>query len=788
MKFECTLFRATCCNSTFLTVLEFISISSALVGCLIPPFLRIPYVLRKLSCILNAICDGERRENDGVEARYGLISTAFLAIFDCGSMFFLLFVLISPFGRQWATLDTIRSRRSDDVSYVTRAFYFHGYNSILDIIFCIPALFVVLIPSLWSGLYAGVLKLQACAPKNTDGVRQQWDTTITVWEEWYTKLRAFCVCIFFHSVIDFACGLFFLVVIISPLRSKPFRQKVSERIESRQIPVTQLEVDSFQFGYDVEIRKMAFEMGLLSLTDIFLLPMLLPLFCTRYRYQAIKEKLPSDSIWGFKEVYLISSQAFLLFLDLFILLPTVPILYVTGIRWKPVESLLLDKQALLDKSSVLYATAMLQLSRLLMDFLLLPFALVVFVSYRRQYLVHSCLVATLSPDEFESHMTVVVNFLTLLHDIILVPPLILLICVLNFIRMPCVYEITVNSWTKRPTEVPIQPEVIASTAAATTDTLIALNEEALTETKFVEEHGRQELWRLLAFTVVDLPFYFLSLFILLTIWRANELWRKLQYIRQKEKRLTLGQFIITSDGEVREAVCSEFGKLVRDIFCLVPFAVITVTFYRLPQVVLELYNKLSSKPLDALPLFDVLDCFCDFPTVGSPTLTLSLKRRTSSSPESAAAAAAAAEANAGEERNDDEVIIDAARRVDMHVVGDSFWSSVETTFGGVLASAARSSLPMKLIDTKTIGLTELVNSVALKQLNVENQNLTLWMKIDTGNVKKSTMLKKLRLLPSSKKFYLHVECFMKVPTKEGKMKTEKAVLFKIHPSLKDVEK
>jgi hypothetical protein len=218
--------------------------------------------------------------------------------------------------------------------------------------------------------------------------------------------------------------------------------------------------------------------------------------------------------------------------------------------------------------------------------------------------------------------------------------------------------------------------------------------------------------------------------------------------------------------------------------CLLPFAVISVTFYRLPQVILELYSKLSSKPLNSLPLFDVVDCFCDFPTVGSPTLTLSLTRGSKNN-----SSETVSEANAGQENDEeDSIIIDAKRRVDMHVVSDSFWSAVEDAFGGVISSAARSSLPMKLTDTKTIGLTELVNTMALKRLNIENQSLTLWMKIDTGNVKKSTMLKKLRLLPSSRKFTVQVECFVKVPGRDGKMNEEKAVLFQIRPTVKDVEK
>ena len=87
---------------------------------MIPPFTRIPHVLDKIPQVVKAICSGEPADSQGMDARFQLTYTAFLAIFDLGSMFFLFFVLISPVYRQWATLDAIRSTEAkDNFSYVT---------------------------------------------------------------------------------------------------------------------------------------------------------------------------------------------------------------------------------------------------------------------------------------------------------------------------------------------------------------------------------------------------------------------------------------------------------------------------------------------------------------------------------------------------------------------------------------------------------------------------------------------------------------------------------------------
>ena len=105
---------------------------------------------------------------------------------------------------------------------------------------------------------------------------------------------------------------------------------------------------------------------------------------------------------------------------------------------------------------------------------------------------------------------------------------------MNVITMPCVYEITVNSWTERPVEQPISPESNAITNAPESDsTPSSPKEEVVAIARYVEEHGRAELWRLLGLAIYDIPFNIIGLFVLLTFWRSGELWKNFTLFDKK---------------------------------------------------------------------------------------------------------------------------------------------------------------------------------------------------------------------------------------------------------------
>lgn len=774
---------------TFIEIVVFISC----LGCLLPPFLRISFVLDGLRKVFS--CDDDYVSQ--CEARCALTPTLMMSLFDCGAMFFSLLLCLSPFGRQYATYEVIRAiwitdyqkRREQNSLSASIVIYCYGVYSLIDFVLFLPSLFSILVPTVWSGIYSGILKLRESSPigKNVSSYKKCYDE----WNKWFDTVRSFCGNLFVHAVIDFACAIFFLLVIISPLRSGLYRRKVAEIVQNNAS--LQTAVERFEFCYDFELRKLAFQMGLLSVTDIFLLPLLLPLFCTRYRYKAIQAKLSSDSVWGFQEVFLISSQAFLLVLDIFILLPTIPILYVTSIRWKPVGDLLQEDSVMLDKTSTLYKTAMLQLSRLLMDLLLLPFALLVFLSYRREYTEHLFFSPNVSLEDWNAHGTILINTAVLLHDFLAIPVVVLLTFLLNCIRIPCIYDKAVDSWTKRNAVAQaIEPQGGSEShiesaedrsPQAVTASVIGQKVAKRQPVEYEEEHGREKLWMILGLSFVDIPFNLMALFIFITIWRSVELFGRLRFERHKMKNSTFGRFLLHSDKALRRIICEEFVKLLRDIGCLVPFGIILATFYRLPQLVIELLSKLSSKPLNSAPLFNVVDCVCNFPIAGSPTLTFTLQPNDTkefSNPEQHSVPSGSGQ-----------ILINLKKPVGLHVVSTRLWQSVESAFGSTLASAARAMLPLKLLDTKTIGLSELFNDFTIEKLTSEeggSKDLSLWMKIDTGNTKKSTLLKKLRLLRSSQSFTMQVECFIEVPDGTGKKRTEKVVLLRIHPKIKDIEK
>ena len=90
-------------------------------------------------------------------------------------------------------------------------------------------------------------------------------------------------------------------------------------------------------------RKAAFKIGFLACNDLLVLPLLLPLFITQYRYASINETLSKSQSWSYKEVQLIFEQSFLLLLDLLLLLPILPLLFITRIRWPKVAEVLETK-------------------------------------------------------------------------------------------------------------------------------------------------------------------------------------------------------------------------------------------------------------------------------------------------------------------------------------------------------------------------------------------------------------------------------------------------------------
>jgi len=125
--------------------------------------------------------------------------------------------------------------------------------------------------------------------------------------------------------------------------------------------------------YNFAARRSALYYGALAMFDLLLLPFMFPLYVTEYRWVPIQKSLdthggslqPNDILQIFK-------QAFFLLLDGFVLIPTVPLLWIARYRFGPIEAKL--ETNFVEKVSLtcqLYALAYKQFFMLLADALFL---------------------------------------------------------------------------------------------------------------------------------------------------------------------------------------------------------------------------------------------------------------------------------------------------------------------------------------------------------------------------------------------------------------------------------
>lgn len=671
-----------------------------------PPFLR-SYQLWIL--IQKYHQDVIEYDDEFVKFRLRLILSFFQSVIDFLCMPFFIPVAISPVGRQ-VCVHTLYNHLlpihndfepySKSMSSLRWIIVQNGVGSIIDILCMFSILLVILVPSLWYGFFVGCNELFHSYPTGSE----------KEFESWYTQFRLHCIHQVSHSITDFSCLLFLLMAILSPLRNTSTRTGLSALKSDINYCV-----GDFEYGYNFAMRKLVFKMGFLALSDMFLLPLLLPLFLTRYRYLAIANDLYSSSLWGFKEFFLISSQTCLLFADIFILGSTLPFLYLTRIRWQPVAGVLLEENVFVDKSAKLYRTAMFQISRLLLDLILCPLALIGLLSHRRQFIVKVWSDPIKWEDGFTFHYEILVNFMIVFHDVFILSIAVIILSVLCPYRVPIIYHIVSTNW--------------AADNVSLTNHEESLRVQAVRNAKF-----RFEIWHQFFFGIIDIPFNICALLLLLTGWRTRELLMKVFHEWGSIKgEKSWYRFVTEADGRIRICVVEELFNFIRDFLCLIPFAVLVVTMYRLPEVLLTLYSKLSSKSLQSEPLFDVSACECDFPDVGSPKLNFKIHARKIIDVEAHS------------------VSIDKSTNASLHVISPSLWPAVAVTFGSVVASAARTMLPLKLKDKETIGITD------FEELSGVEPSQTLWVKIETGRLKKSTMLRKINRLPPETKLMVQLE-------------------------------
>ena len=215
--------------------------------------------------------------------------------------------LLSPFGRQitvWkskefyfrpAIMNDFDDRMNSTNKW-SRKLMQQGLATALDWIFVVIFVpFFLLAPSVWVTTSTGLRELMethnmpACQPHEYYYVRD--------WMDWYATMRTFLYVQIQHAFVDILLTPLFLLVCISPLRQPILMRTMraeNERIRlenCRYLGRRRGNIDSDEYNYSVDLRTEVCVLALLAVADLLLLPMLLPLWLTQYRYRAIVKML-----------------------------------------------------------------------------------------------------------------------------------------------------------------------------------------------------------------------------------------------------------------------------------------------------------------------------------------------------------------------------------------------------------------------------------------------------------------------------------------------------------------
>ena len=481
---------------------------------------------------------------DAWDIRYEMFACATGSMWDMFGYIFGFVALFSPFGRvvticrstdYYFRANQDSEEKCKSLNRWSTKLILQGLTTVLDVIAVMIALpCILLVPSLWIPTYNGLVEihLPENLPKdltNTKNYQRSW------MDGYYPLVRLHLFNQVFHALMDLLLLPLFLLVCISPLRQPALWRAINvnkaERIrQEKGYARYRPDVSAFDYYYSFDLRADLCVLALLALADLLLLPMMLPLWLTQYRFTALKEELwpvqeepavveetekvdpalsrptpdqenggdvtnaelhdiyadieasrdpphathtesdlhdsqsapasgasqmvpstdaptqepPRSKLLGMREFFLVSSQAALLFVDIFMLALPLPILYLTALRWGPVGRALREDKVFLKNSSGLYGTVMEQMSLLLLDVLLAPFAgLILLTVYRSSALweVLSSL-ALIEALGNKLHWAVILNTLCILHDVFLLTPAVLLLpCFLAGYRFSIVYNL-----------------------------------------------------------------------------------------------------------------------------------------------------------------------------------------------------------------------------------------------------------------------------------------------------------------------------------------------------------
>eukprot|EP01032_Pedospumella_encystans_P013220 gene13220-15233_t len=766
-----------------------------------------------------------------------------------------------------------------------------GITTTLDVLAVIIALpCILLVPSVWTPTYNGLMEinLPENLPKdltNTKNYQRSW------MDGYYPLVRLHLFNQVFHALMDLLLLPLFLLVCISPLRQPALWRAINvnkaERIrQEKGYARYRPDVSAFDYYYSFDLRADLCVLALLALADLLLLPMMLPLWLTQYRFTALKEELwsvqeepavvnetekidpalssatpdqdytgdvtnaelhdiyadieasrdpqhtthtesdlhgsqsapasgasqlvpstdapaqepPRSKLLGMGEFFLVSSQATLLFVDIFMLALPLPILYLTALRWGPVGRALREEKVFLKNSSGLYGTVLEQMSLLLLDVVLAPFAGLILLTIYRSSAMWEVLssLALIEALGNKLHWMVILNTLCILHDVFLLTPAVLLLpCFLAGYRFSIVYDLLakhIEAQKKERSDLQTRRDARSVVLLASeTDNAAAAPVAAINNQSFIQGVDlvslenrlsppgtiRSDLWAQCGHSIIDVPFLVMGFIVMVTVWRAWEL-----------VAAVCAALPSKNQNDVWKCVFKQLCWLIRDMFFLLPALVVVGTLYRLPQMLGQFIAVLLSggASLTTNPILDVESCLMDFPARGGPAINFSCRR-------------AVAQNSAGQESDVEgtpsspQVILDPSATVELHVIADTVWEYAAQSLGKFLVSLIRSYLPLKLMDKQSIGWSEFVNNAAAADLTTSSpipSNApahSLWLRLDFGTTKRTTIAKKLQLIPASAVLILQLEAYATVAsTIPGEApQRKKVVLLRVSPTIEQLK-
>ncbi len=792
------------------------------------------------------------------EAKSTLCKGAFQSLFGWFSCLFIPFVFLNPY-RLWIWINVLprlweernfaidRKRRELYVRADFPTVYMYELNlrqglySLADLFVITPTLLVVTCtPSLWYCFFGGMYE---CYKKE-----KEIEKYLTVLDnETYSitghelsevngyicrkninyLLYTFCFAQFTHAFIDIISVPLTAIALLSPLRNPALRSKRAEilAMEEQTVgkyflnPLVKLgdnktvgEIDFSTYRYSYESRVAGMTFGFLSLLDFFLLPFLLPLWLTWYRWAPVNESLRSVKVWSFNEVLIVMRQASYLAADVLILLFLLPVIYVTRYRWRPVQAALeFADGASMETTLRVHYMVIKTFLFMLFDLMTSPLLLLVSVTWYRSYPVW----LYFSKEgyfqlNFAYHVQLMQECLNILHDVCIIAPILLVTTVLSPWRLPVIfslvkYQVTTTccAWVQPPPrdnnadgELFNVTVDVASGAETPTKDTTPLNDDnndyydLLHQSSYrkpselvyegdtcccfsrAETSWRYHIYRLFFQIFIDWPILILSTVILGTVWRVGTTYTAIKKAiadtRYRYYYYYYDEFDQYMDLEWRAKweVVKQFCLLLRDIFFLIPFSVIVATVYRLPFFLIDLLSRLAADPLpDANPLFEVVECKVESPEKGSPLISLQLLPTfMGNSPNN--------------HKYNNKLKVSSAK---LFVSGQDFWTTCSSSLGSSIVGIAKTFLPLKLVNDKSIGVTEL-NNLIIQEASI----LPLWIRLDAlSKVKKSTILKKLRKLSFSAAMEVQLEGDVEYEA-AGKKVCETKVLLRFKVTISDL--